>query len=135
MTNEPFGIDGEPAPLEYVINFIQQYLHLRRASNKLSTKLNEKDIGHLTKSAWLAFNTQMCPEEYISVIAKAHKNMPNGKRFILPHQLSSYFSKNIAEVERLDDDNAESNFETGEDHFEYNNDLESIADDGDLHEE
>lgn len=102
MIREPFGLKGSPPALEYVCNFINQYLHLRASSNNLSkAKLGEADIDHLIKSAWFAFDAQMTPEEYINVIAKAYKNMPNGKRFILPHQLSTHFANNVAEVERI----------------------------------
>lgn len=69
----------------------------------------------------------MSPDEYIGVIVKAHKTMPNSRRFILPHQLSTHFSKNVAEIERLDEESAEANLEAGDDHFESNDDLETIG--------
>lgn len=92
-----FGLEGSPPPLEYVFNFIREYVSIRKKLTMLR-KLTQDDAGNLTKAAWIAYNRQLSPAEYLQAVFSKHQRMPRPS-IPSPEQLCSKFAVDVVCVE------------------------------------
>ena len=92
-----FGLDGAAPPIEYAITFIQEYLFICK-SFTIPRKLTEEGLGYLCKAAWIAFNRELTPSEYLQTLFSKYQRMPI-PTIPRPDQLATDFSVDVVDAE------------------------------------
>lgn len=92
-----FGLGGEAPPIEYIVSFIQEYIGLRK-SFTIPRKMSHDELGYLCKAAWIAFNRELSPSEYLQTLFSKYRRMPS-PTVPRPDQLVSEFSVDVVDSE------------------------------------
>lgn len=92
-----FGLGGEAPPIEYVVSFIQEYIALRK-NFTIPRRMTHDELGYLCKAAWIAFNRELTPSEYLQTLFSKYRRMPS-PAIPRPDQLVSAFSVDVVDSE------------------------------------
>jgi len=93
------GLKGTSPSIEYVLVFMNHFTGLKKKYRHQS-KLSDKDLGHLTKAAWIAFNLGMSQDAYLETVFSKYQQLPR-PCVPRPDQLCSEFATKVADAEQI----------------------------------